>query len=465
MKIKDILEVINGKLISGNENDELGNFSKDSRTVAKGDVYVAIKGENFDGNKFAEHAIKNGAKTCILSKLSNEIKEYDHINIIEVADTLLALQQIATYKRSMYNIPVVAVTGSVGKTSTKDIIASVMSTKYKVLKTQGNMNNEIGLPMTILNLKDEEALVVEMGMNHFGEIRLLTKIAKPTLAVITNIGTAHIGNLGSRENILKAKLEILEGLQGDTVVINNDNDLLNKWAKENASINANLSQNYIFQNQELNKGKYNIITYGIENESNYMAENIESYEDKSVFNIGKYRIIVPVGGQHFVLNALCAVAVGKYFDIPMNKIIKGIADLELTQKRMQIENTKVGAIIINDTYNANYDSMKAAIKYLEGVENRRKIAVLGDMLELGEYSQKLHEDVGSEIKNIDILITVGEQSKNIARNAKAKEILSFENNQQAIEKIKEIISKEDAILLKASNSMKFNEIVEELKKF
>ena len=475
MKVKDIVKITNGKILYGDERIPCNHFVRDSREVKEGDVYVALKGEKFDGNDFCLDAIYNGAKVCIVSKditaeENDEIKK-SNVTIIQVPDTLKALQEIATCKRMQYNIPVVAVTGSVGKTSTKDLIASVVSQKYNTLKTKGNYNNEIGLPLTILGLTDEEAMVVEMGMNHFGEIRKLTNIAKPTVAVITNIGTAHIGNLGSRENILKAKLEILEGLQGNTVVINNDNDLLYKWANEN-------------------KDKYNIITYGIKNKSKYMATDIKSFEDKSEFKvvceknesisdskqnvnmdskqdinrakeegINNKIVTVPVGGEHFILNSLCAIAVGEYLNVPTEKIINGIANLELTKKRMEILTSKAGATVINDTYNANYDSMKAAIIYLKEIKNKRKIAVLGDMLELGDYSKELHEKVGEEVdESIDILITIGKEAKYIAEKSKAKQIIECKDNDEAIEKLKEIQTKNDAILLKASNGMKFFEI-------
>ena len=452
MKVKDIVKITNGKILCGDEETPCNHFVRDSREVKEGDVYVALKGEKFDGNDFYLDAIDNGAKVCIVSKditaeENDEIKK-SNVTIIQVPNTLKALQEIATYKRMQYNIPVVAVTGSVGKTSTKDLIASVVSQKYNTLKTKGNYNNEIGLPLTILGLTDEEAMVVEMGMNHFGEIRKLTNIAKPTVAVITNIGTAHIGNLGSRENILKAKLEILEGLQGNTVVINNDNDLLHKWANEN-------------------KDKYNIITYGIKNKSKYMATDIKSFEDKSEFkvvcekdeSINNKMVTVPVGGEHFILNSLCAIAVGEYLNVPTEKIISGIANLELTKKRMEVLTSKAGATIINDTYNANYDSMKAAITYLKEIKNRRKIAVLGDMLELGDYSKELHEKVGEEVdESIDILITIGKEAKFIAEKAKAKQIIECKDNEEAVRKLKEIQTKNDAILLKASNGMKFFEI-------
>lgn len=447
MLIKDILNVCNGTLICGDENTELTNFEKDTRKIKKGDTFIALIGQNFDGNDFALEALNNGASTCIASK---KLPAVEGKNIIFVKDTLLALQQIASYKREQSKIPVVAITGSVGKTSTKDMVASVLSQKFKVLKTEGNLNNDIGLPMTILKLKDEEIMVVEMGMNHFGEIRKLTKIAKPNLAVITNIGTAHIGNLGSRENILKAKLEILEGLQpGGAIVINNDNDLLQKWVREDK--------------------EYKKITYGITNKnSDYTAENIEFYEDKTTYQLNTIKekeVSVPVGGEHFVLNSLCAIAVGRYFNMNYDQIIKGIANLNLTGRRMELIKTKMGTVIINDAYNANYDSMTAALNYLKRVSNKRKIAVLGDMLELGEYSEKIHKKVGEETDGIDILITVGSEAKNIARTSKASKTLCYENNQNAINEIEKIMDKNDIILVKASNGMRFDKIIDQLVSF
>ena len=210
--VKDIVNVCNAKLVCGNLDLVCNNFSKDTRTILKDDVYVAIRGEKYDGNDYYEDAFLKGASVCILDKLDLDNFNYDKYSdktVLLVNNTVECLQKIASYKRSLYDINVIAVTGSVGKTSTKDMIANVLKQKYRVLKTEGNNNNHIGLPLTILKLKDHEVLVVEMGMNHFDEIRLLSKIAKPNIAVITNIGTSHIGNLGSRENILKAKLEIL----------------------------------------------------------------------------------------------------------------------------------------------------------------------------------------------------------------------------------------------------------------
>ena len=455
MKVKEILKVTKGKMLFGNEELEVENFSKDTRTIQKGDIYIGIKGEKFDGSNFWNQALDAGATAVIISniQISKEEKEkYKDKTIIQVEDTFEALYEIAKYKRSLYNIPVIAVTGSVGKTSTKDIIASVVSQKYKTLKTEGNNNNNIGLPLTILKLKDHEALVVEMGMNHFGEISLLTNIAKPTLAVITNIGTSHIGNLGSRENILKAKLEILEGMKIPRVIINNDNDLLHKWYEEN-------------------KEKIEIHTYGINNSSDVIAEKIELGEEKSKFVVKtsseKVNIDVPVGGEHFVYNALCGFMVGKVLGLTAKEIQNGISKFELTKKRMDIRVLKNGATLINDSYNASYESMKASLKYLSSRTDLRKIAVLGDMLELGDFSKELHEKVGEEVANdnIDVLICIGEFAKNIISKAnknKKTQCILLQNNEEILSKLQEILKEGDGVLIKASNGMKFYEICQKL---
>ena len=450
LTVKEILDATKGNLIYGNENDICENFVRDTRTINEGDIFIGFKGEAHDGSMRYKEALEAGAKGCIINKNVNKIVEkIENKFIIEVDDTILATQQIAKIKREKYNIPVIAITGSVGKTSTKDIIASVVSEKFNVLKTQGNMNNHIGLPMTILGLREHTAMVVEMGMNHLGEIEVLTNIAKPTIAVITNIGTAHIGNLGSRENILKAKLEILEGLSPDgKIVINNDNDLLHNWYLKNGDENK-------------------IITYGIQNNSMENAKNIEYMENSSKYTLKEKNnesiIEVPVGGEAFVYNSLAAISVGRILNIETEKIKHGILKFELSKMRLDVQKSNNGYTIINDCYNANYYSMKSALEYLNKISGNRKIAVLGDMLELGEYSEKLHEDVGKVVvKNkIDILITVGKEAKNIAKIAKQNNIETYEfmNNNSAIEKLKEILQTEDAVLIKASNSMKFKEIV------
>lgn len=453
MNIEEITKACNGKLIHGDKAQEIRGFSRDSREIKQGDIYVGIKGENFDGNTYYFQALENGAMGCIIEESYESNIKLDEIkgkSIIIVKDSIKALQDIAAYRKANANIPAVAITGSVGKTSTKDIIASCLSEKFNVLKTQGNKNNHIGLPMTVLELENQEMMVIEMGMNHFGEIRTLTNIVRPQVCVITNIGTSHIGNLGSRENILKAKLEILEGMEPNGVaIVNNDNDLLHKWAEEN-------------------KENYNIKTFGIENRSDYTAYNIKENEEGISYSIdikgNTYTVTVPVSGKAFVYNSLSALAVGQVFNEDVEQCIEGIKNFELTKKRMEIVKTK-GMKIINDSYNASYDSMKSGLEALKNSEETRKIAVLGDMLELGDFAQELHEKVGEEVakNNIDILVTVGTNAKYIAQRAQelgVKEIKMCENNNEAINYLKHTLAKGDAVLLKASNSMKFGEIFE-----
>jgi len=456
--VKDIIRICGGKLICGNEETICGNFSKDTRQINEEDIYLGIKGEKFNGSVFYKDALEKGAKGCILQDIEiseEDINTYKDKFIIIVDDVVKSLQQLAAYKRSLYNIPVIAITGSVGKTSTKDIIASVMATKYKVLKTEGNYNNEIGLPLTILRLKDHNALVVEMGMSAFGEISLLTNIAKPTTAVVTIIGSSHIGELGSRENILKAKLEILEGLnEKGSLIINNDNDLLNLW-----------NQN--------NEDNHKHITYGIENESDLIAKNIKVNETGSAFVINlngkEYKVEVPVAGKHFVYNSLASIAVGLENDIEIKNIIEGISNFSLTKRRMEILKNAKNVTIINDCYNASYESVKAALEYISSLKANKKVAVLGDVLELGEFSKQMHQKIGEEVanNNIDILVTVGKEAKEIANTVKNKankvDVYSFDNNEDASKLLKQLTKENDVILVKASHGMHFEEIVESIR--
>ena len=462
LKIEDILKCTKGKLLIGDTEKECKNYSKDTRTIKEGDTYIGIKGEKFDGSLFWKDALNKGAETVIINNIKiDNIEEYkkQNKNIIQVEDTIQAIGKMASLKmkrlKGTYNLKVVGVTGSVGKTSTKDIIANVLSKKYKVLKTEGNNNNHIGLPLTILRLQDEEIAVIEMGMNHLGEISYLTKIAKPDIAVITNIGTSHIGNLGSRENILKAKLEILEGMDKKKIVINNDNDLLNKWYLQN-------------------KENIEIHTFGIKNKSEFKAENIKLKENASEFTCEnkneKIDIEVPVGGEHFILNALCGLTVGKLLNLNNEEIKSGIKDFKLTAKRMEINHLKNNITIINDSYNASYESMKASILNLKNMHGERKIAVLGDMFELGEFSEKLHREVGTEIyKNkIDKLFLIGNYAKFIGEEAlkegyKKENILYSENKEELFNNLKQNLKNGDVVLIKASNGMKLFEVAENLK--
>ena len=458
MNTQNIYDNIDVLTIYNKVNENINNVKIDTRKITNGDCYVGIKGEKNDGNLFYMEALKKGATIAILDnyKVSGDDLNYlkeNNKSIVVVKNTIKALGSLAKYKRSLFTSPVVAITGSAGKTSTKDIIYSVLKEKYDVHKTIGNQNNHLGLPLTILALDEKkEMLVLEMGMNHEGEISYLTNIAKPDVAVITNVGTAHIGNLGSRENILKAKLEILEGLNDDgTLIINNDNDLLHNWYLKN-------------------KDKYHIITIGINNKSDFTATNIYLEEDGSTFTCMNTSYEVPVGGEHFIYNALSAIAVASIFNVPSESVKKGILNFELSSNRMNIINDEIKDItLIDDSYNANFDSMSYAIKYLSSLDGRL-IAVLGTMKELGAYSESLHRKIGKLIyeEEIDILITVGDDALFINKEAESlgfnkDSSYHFDSNNDAINTIKSLLNSEDRILIKASNSLNFNEIVDSLK--
>lgn len=437
-------------------NVDIENVTIDTRKVEKGSCFIGIKGEKTDGNLLYKNAFDAGASLVILEYFDESPENINYLkennkSVIIVPSTIEALGLLAKLKRSEFFSPVVAVTGSAGKTSTKDMIYSVLKEKYKVHKTIGNQNNHIGLPLTILSLdKDNEVLVLEMGMNHLKEISYLTSIAKPDVAVITNVGTAHIGNLGSRENILKAKLEILEGLNPNgTVIINNDNDLLHKWYLEN-------------------KDNYKIITIGINESSDYMPVIIEKGEWGTTFSCKNTIYKVPVGGDHFIYNALSAIAVANLFNVSTKEIQDGIINFELSSNRMSVSVTE-GITLIDDSYNANFDSMSYAIKYLASLPGRR-IAVLGSMKELGKFSENLHRKIGVLVakEKINILITVGDEAKFIneeaINNGYSKDTsYHFETNKEAIAFINSIKRSEDNILVKASNSLNFKEIVDNIK--
>ena len=443
MKVYEIVEATRGILVSGNKDDEINFFSQDSRQMTNGGMYIPLKGERFDGHNFIESAFQTGAQAIISEKDVN----YEDKIVIKVKDTHQALKDMARYLRNHRPVKVVGVTGSVGKTSTRDMVYSVVKQKYKTLKTEGNYNNEIGLPLTILRYHDEEVLVLEMGMNHLQEISRLSMIARPDIACITNVGTAHIGELGSRENILKAKLEIINGMkEGSTLIINQDNDML----------------------QTVELPHLNVVRVGKGKEASIQASHIVLEETKSSFEVeyqGKKEIIeVPVQGEHNISNALIAIAVGIELNISLEDIKKGIQEFKLTKNRMDIleKNHKT---VIDGTYNASVDSMKSSIDVLANYK-KRKVAILADMLELGDYSQQLHEEVGSYVasKGIDILVCVGKEAKYIYQKAREsmKDVYYFESNQEVIARLDELLKEDDVILVKGSHSMNLKEVVEKI---
>ena len=425
----------------------------DTRMLEYGDTFVGIKGENYNGNDFLYEAVEKGAN-CVILDENKDITDI-RIPVILVSDSSKALGIIASYIRNNSDSIFIGVTGSVGKTSTRDMIYSVLKESHPTLKTENNYNNNIGLPLTISKLKDERFAVIEMGMNHLGEISYLSNIVKPNIGVITNVGTAHIGILGSRENILKAKLEILDGMDdSSTLIINNDNDLLHDYYLNNDN-------------------KKNIITIGIDNDSDYKAININENDNNSEFDVvfknQIIHILCPIPGRAYIYNSLCAIAIGSILSIDNNKIIDGIKNIHLTKNRLEFINLKNNIKIINGIYNASVDSMKASIEVLKNQTCNRKIAVLGDMLELGCYSKELHQGIGRFVyeNNIDVLITVGRDSSYISSEAikcgmNKNNVYTLSNNNDAISILSDIILPGDVILLKASNGLNFKEILNEI---
>jgi len=456
LKVSDVLRECRGFLFFGNENLVLESFSKDTRTIQCGEVYLGIAGETYDGNDFYELALEKGASCCILDHFSpqnfNQAK-YGDRTIIVVDDTIQALQDLAAYKRTLVDIPVVAVTGSVGKTSTKDMIASVLSQKYNVLKTPGNLNGQIGMPLSILHLKDEEVMVLEMGMNDFGHIERLTRVAKPTIGVITNIGTAHIGILGSRENILKAKLEILHGMKaGRQLVINYDNDLLSK----------------------LDLPDYEIHTCGIHSDSEYQGGEIEIHISSSDYVVKYHQqqenIQLPVMGEAFVMNSLLAVAVGDLLGLTSQEIKKGLEEFEMVGNRMEIVSLKDKMILINDSYNSNLEALKSVLGVLAKYPGKRKIAVLGDVLEMNEFAESIHEQIGMipALQLADAIFLAGEnaiyiQDGAIKQGFDPNKIFYFQTNEALEQALFQYLEPEDTILVKSSKGMKFSEIADKIK--
>jgi len=445
--VRDIIEKFDGKLVFGDIDLEIKNISKDTRTIKEGDIYIGIKGETFDGNIFYKDAFDKGAIACILDNVDIDSidEKYKNKTIVIVDDTLKCIQNLAKYKRSLINIPVIGITGSVGKTSNKDMICSVLSTKYKVLKTEGNNNNHIGLPLTILRYKDEDIMILEMGMNNLGEISFLTDIAKPTIGVITNVGTAHIGNLGSRENIMKAKLEIIEGLSGN-LIINNDNDI-------------------IHNNLEYIKSLCDVVTIGIDNESDYTGSVI----DDNKFVIEGIEIESPINNKAFMYNSIMAYVVGKICNIDTKDIKKGINNLNLTSNRLEYKKYKEGIMFIDDTYNASLDSIRASLEILKKENSRRKIAVIGDVLELGNYAKEIHREIGVELlnSNLDYIITIGDYTKytdEYLRENGYLNIIHFDKESDCYKILEDLLKEGDTVLFKGSHSIRLNNIVDYLMK-
>lgn len=431
--------------IEVNKQALITSVSTDTRKIETGCLFICLKGERFDAHDFVPQAVENGAAAIVSEK------DVDcPVPVLRVESTHKALLDIARMYRERFSIPVVGLTGSVGKTTTKEMIYSVLSEKYNTLKTQGNLNNEIGLPSTLFSLDEKtEAAVIEMGMNHFGEISRLTNTCKPTMAVITNIGVSHIEYLGSRDGILKAKCEIFEGLEkGSFAALNGDDDKLITVKKDD----------------------YKILFYGINNtENDILATDIFQNGKSTSFTVrfdGKTQAVtIPTVGLHNVYDALAAFTVGACHNIEPQKIADGLSKYVPAGMRQRVKNVN-GITVVEDCYNASPDSQKAAVDTLTALEGKRKIAVLGDMLELGERAPELHADVGKYLseKGIDMLFTYGQLSKNTANavtNGKT-ECFSFVSKDELTKKLLSVLEKDDVVLFKASRGMKLEEVINKL---
>lgn len=425
------------------------SITTDSRQAEKGCLFVAIPGERVDGHDFISSVFEKGALAVISEReLENPAGPY-----IQVESSLEAVKGIAEYYREQLDIKVVGITGSVGKTSTKEVIASVLARKYNVLKTPGNFNNELGLPLTVFRLRDEhQVAVLEMGISHFGEMHRLAKIAKPDICVITNIGQCHLEFLKDRDGVLRAKTEIFDFLREDgSIVLNGDDDKL-------AQIEEVKGLRPVF--------------FGIGSGRRVYADQIEScglkgmkctihVDDRSV------QVLIPIPGYHMVLNALAAAAVGSQLGLTMEEIREGIEQLEAVSGRFHIiENGSLQ--IIDDCYNANPVSMKASLDVLRDAKGRR-VAILGDMGELGADEAKMHAEVGAHAagNNIDLLICTGTVSSHMAEaaieNGGCGEVLQVPTLDALLTCLPVLIERDDTVLVKASHFMHFEKVVERLK--
>jgi UDP-N-acetylmuramoyl-tripeptide--D-alanyl-D-alanine ligase len=452
MQVQEIVRAVNGFVDNqGFSLQQIKGVSIDSRTIKPGQLFIAIKGENFDGHDFIASAISRGAAAIIAEDAHRVKTEVHAAAIIVVKDTLNALMQLAAYHRQRFSIPVIAVTGSNGKTTTKDLIASVLAQRLNVLKSWKNYNNEIGLSLTLLGIsKGTEAVVVEMGMRGLGQIAKLTEISRPTMGVITNVGPVHLELLKSLENIAAAKAELLKGIDCSGKAFLNAED---PWCLK-------------MQNKLLPKS----ILYGFKQGCHYSAKLLDASFSGSKFLLIKgeqtNEVMLPIPGEHNVLNALAAAAVAGELGFDLDVISEGLFGSALSEKRLEILKGPLNTTIINDTYNANPVSVMASLSILAKAPAKRRIAVLGEMYELGDFEKQGHALVGASVHSngIDCLIAIGKLARYIAEGAIAagmpkSNVLVVGGNAEAISYLKKLIAAGDFILFKGSRSARVEEVV------
>ena len=423
MNLSKLAEITNGKIYN-NQNINIKNIKIDSNQITEGDLFIAIIGQSKDGHDYIESAIKNGASAIITSK---EIP--NQIPYIKVADTTIALGQIASYIKEVSHTKLIAITGSTGKTTTKELVYSLLKNKYSVLKTDKNQNNHIGVPLTLLKIKNEDFCIVEMGMNHLGEISYLSKLAKPDLAVITNIGSSHIGNLGSKENILKAKLEIKDGLKGDLIVSGDDSYL----------------------------NKISAIKVGFNDGNDFKAYNLETNLMRSSFWINyqneEYQIKVNLPA-HLIDDVLISIYIALKYEINIQDIINTLENFQNISMRLTVKKINTNTII-SDCYNSSFESLTGDLTML--IPNKqKKLLILGDIAESGKFSKTIHENLKPFIEKLQNyeLILIGPEMMNLQIN-KAKH---FKNYKEALIYLKNKEIKNTLILIKGSRIMKLENI-------
>ena len=451
-------------ILKSEHKDLLIKGVKTDSRATEGELFVPLVGERFDGHAFIHQAVENGAKAALWKKGVPVPEDLPHIPFLFVRDPLAALQKLAMSYRSELFTRVVAITGSNGKTTTKDMTAALLSTVYKVSRTAGNLNNHIGLPLTLLALQeDTDVAVVELGMSGFGEIELLTKIAQPDVAVITNIGDAHMLQLGSRRGIAQAKLEIIHGLGEEGVFIYNGDEPL---------LTEEMAKMFIPEGIERK-------TFGLGSHNEWSATNISLDPFSSTFevtNLGEACSVgqqhIGISGRHNVSNALAAIAVARLFGVPGSEIKQGFANMQLTGMRIAPTKAYNGAVVLNDAYNANPTATKAAIDLLGSLSGyRKKWLVLGDMLELGPDEAQFHQEMGQYAApdKVDAVIACGELGAYIAEGARqyysdSEQLQHFATKEELIAWLLPRIQSDDLVLVKGSRGMKMEQVVEALEK-
>lgn len=454
LTVRQIEEATGGRLLQGPETMEIDSICTDSRTVREGDVFFALIGDKHDAHRYLSQVVEAGCRCLVVSDdgAFTGLAQKENVCAILVEDTTRAMQDLASYYLKLLDIIKIAVTGSTGKTSTRDFIWTVCSQKYKAHKNRGNFNNHIGVPLTILSMEeDTQVAILEMGMDKSGEIDLLARIARPDIGVITNIGMAHIENLGSRENIFKAKME-----------------LTNYFDQENTLI---FHQEGEFLDKEKIHGPYRLVTTGTDGKSDYIISGIEDFGADGIQftlehkgNTQKFRL--PVPGRHNAFNSALAVAAGEQLGITMEEAASALSQAQLTDKRLTVRG-KNGIKVIDDTYNASPDSMKSAVNVLMHTKGLRSVAVLGDMFELGETSARQHELTGryAAEHGVELLIAIGKDARFIGQGAEAaglSQVLWFKEKKEFLKEADSIIKKGDVVLVKGSRGMEMEEIVRKI---